>query len=358
MILVRHGELALKSPRVRARLMGLLRRRIEEALERAGVEGIVQQVHGRHLVQADDLDAAARAVSRVFGITSLSVATLAPVDLEGLEQAAAEYARTHWPKGARSFAVRSRRTGSHPYTSQSVAKGTGSAVWRAMEAQGVDVRVDLDDPDWALFVEVRNKQAFLYHDRVEGQGGLPLGSQGRVVVWLTDAASGVAAWLMMRRGAQIVPFYLPEVAPSLDGPVHEGPHVAQRVHEVLRLWGASKRLHAVRLDQETLAFLKEGEDSVALARFAVRQGLELADNTRAHALVTPETRDVPWALRLPEVHQGGGRPVLRPLMGLGRETIERYRRRVGLPEDSRPQHRSDGGDAEAGVVSPGAREGR
>lgn len=332
LILVRHGELALKSPRVRARLMRTLSRRIEEALERAGVEGLVEQIHSRHLVEVGDLERGVQSVSRVFGITSLSVAAVVPSDLSTLEEAAAEYARLHWPEGAKSFAVRARRTGTHPYSSQEAAAATGSAVFKAIESEGKEVRVDLGDPDWSLYVEVRNKQAFLHHDRVAGPGGLPLGSQGRLVVWLTDERSGVAAWLMMRRGAQIVPFYLPQVEPWLTGRRREQEeHPAWRVHEVLREWGAPKRLHELRLDGRTLKRMEEDPgDVVPLARAAMERGLDLARRMHAHAFVTPETRNVPWASRLPDVHPGGDVPTLRPLMGLDPETIERYMDRIGL----------------------------
>ncbi len=329
--------------------MRALTRRIEEALERAGIEGIVQQTHSRHLVEATDLEGAVHAVSRVFGITSLSVVTPASAKLPELEPAAADYAKTHWPAGARSFAVRARRTGDHPFTSQQAGAAIGSAVWNAMKARGVDVRVDLDRPDWALHVEVRNKQAYLHHDRVPGPGGLPLGSQGRVVVWLTGGDSGVAAYLMMRRGAQIVPFYLPQVDDRLKAriaPDAREAHVAQRVHAVLREWGAPKRLHAMHLDAGTMKDVDEGgQSSVPLARFAIRCGLDLVKRTRAHALVTAETREVPWVARLPEVHQGGDVPTLRPLLGLDRKTIDHYRALVGLPQQSG-----------AALMVPGARE--
>ncbi len=340
-LLIRHGELALKSPRVRARLMRTLTRRIEEALERAGIEGLVRQLHSRHIVEANDLEAARYAVSRVFGITSLSEATTAPVEFDALQQAAADYARTHWPEGATSFAIRGRRTGNHPYTSQEMAAATGSAVWKTMEERGVPVRVDLTDPDWSLHIEVREKEAYLFHGRLQGPGGLPLGSQGRVVVWLTDADSGVAAYQMMRRGAQIVAYYLPQVVGTQA--IHQHPdaapnrHVAERVHEALRAWGAPKGLHPVRLDEKTLEAITGDpppDEGIPLARLALEQGGELARRKKAHALVTGETRHVPWADRLPEAHASVEMPILRPLMGLDRKTIDAYRSLLELPPRS------------------------
>lgn len=355
-LLVRHGELALKSPRVRARLMRTLTRRIEEALERAGLEGLVRQLHSRHIVEANDLPAAKHAVSRVFGITSLSEATAAPVESEALQDAAADYTRTHWPEGAESFAIRGRRTGNHPYTSQEMARATGSAVWKAMEQTGVPVRVDLDEPDWALNIEVREKEAYLFHDRLRGPGGLPLGSQGRVVVWLTDADSAVAAYQMMRRGAQIVPYYFPQIlgTRAATTPVQqEDAHVVHRIHKALRAWGASKQLHPIRLDPQTVTQITGDpppDDGVPLARLALEQGGALGRRLKAHALVTGETRHVPWADRLPDAHRAVELPVLRPLMGLDRQTIDEYRASLELP----PRGRSPQGKVV--VTNPGGSE--
>lgn len=365
LLLVRHGELALKSHRVRARLMRTLTRRIEEALETAGLEGLVRQLHSRHIVEADDLERAKHAVSRVFGITSLSEATAAPVEFEALKEAAARYARTHWPPGAESFAIRGRRTGNHSYTSQQMAAATGSAVWKAMEQEGVPIRVDLSDPDWSLHIEVREKEAYLFHDRLPGPGGLPLGSQGRVVVWLTDADSAVAAYQMMRRGAQIVAYYLPQVVGTrlTRSDEHDAgdEHVAKRVHEALRAWGAPKRLHPMHLDPGSLQAVTGDpppDEGVPLARLALEQGGALARRKKAHALVTGETRHVPWANRLPEAHAAVEMPILRPLMGLDRQTIDDYRALLELPPRSNihQQHRVVvaplGGDEEAIVWDP------
>jgi tRNA uracil 4-sulfurtransferase len=342
-ILVRHGELALKSHRVRARLMRTLTRRIEEALERAGVEGLVEQTHSRHLVEGSDLEGALAAVSRVFGITSLSITHVTPSDLSTLEAAAAAYAEKYWPQEARSFAVRARRTGNHPYSSQEVAVKTGSSVMRTIRSRHPDARVDLGSPDWTLFVEVRDKQAFFHHDRVQGPGGLPLGSQGRLVVWLTGEESTVAAWLMMRRGAQILPFYLPQVDPDLHPVVDpEKDHPAVRAHQALRAWGAPRHLHAVDLDAGVLRAAKTHEPSlVEIARAAIQSGLDLARQTRAHALVTPETRRVSWVARLPEVHQGGEIPTLRPLMGLDQATIARFLATIGTSNGESEQSKAD-----------------
>ena len=65
--------------------------------------------------------------------------------------------------------------------------------------------VDLTNPDLTIFVEIRENKAFIYHEKIKGPGGLPLGTQGRVVVLLSSGIdSPVAAYLMMKRGCEVV----------------------------------------------------------------------------------------------------------------------------------------------------------
>ncbi len=44
------------------------------------------------------------------------------------------------------------------------------------------LKVDLTSPQYTLFIEVREKDAYLFHRKEEGLGGLPVGCQGKVLV--------------------------------------------------------------------------------------------------------------------------------------------------------------------------------
>jgi len=48
---------------------------------------------------------------------------------------------------------------------------------------------------------MRQNQAYVYLETFKGVGGLPLGTQGSMVVLISGGLdSPVAAWLMMKRG--------------------------------------------------------------------------------------------------------------------------------------------------------------
>lgn len=197
-LLVRYGELALKSAYVRRQLEDRLAANVQAMFTANDAECIVKAVRGRLFVFADDEVAALRLLRRVFGIVSVSPATEVPSELKALTAEVVAYARTLLSSGD-SFAIRARRSGQHPYTSQELARVLGSAIQDAIPG----LAVDLDAPDREVHVEVRGPRAYIFHEVVSGPGGLPLGSQGEVRATTDDEAGLVAAWLVMRRGCHV-----------------------------------------------------------------------------------------------------------------------------------------------------------
>ncbi len=196
-VLVRYGELALKSRKVRARFTSRLREFIIDGFAEADLDCVVEDDGGHLYVYSSDLPAATRRLARVFGVVSVSpVARVEFDELEDLTAVVAGYSR-HVVSPGDSFAIRARRTGEHPFSSMDLAREAGSAVWKEFDGQ---LTVDLDRPEVELEVEVRAKVAYVYHERVPGVGGLPLGSQGRVLCPLRERSDAVAAWMLMRRG--------------------------------------------------------------------------------------------------------------------------------------------------------------
>ncbi|MGE4274929.1 MAG: THUMP domain-containing protein [Candidatus Methanomethylophilaceae archaeon] len=199
LILVRYAEIGLKSRPVRKRFEALLRDNITDMLLRDGVESIISSDEGRLYVECDDAQKASTSIRRVFGVASVSLVELHEGSLQEICEAAAVYSRGRLQKG-QSFAVRPRREGVHEFTSMDLGREVGSAIFLANEHLGV--RVDLSHPDVQFFVELRQKKAFIFQDYLPGPGGLPLGSQGKVVAVLEDENDALAAWMMMRRGCK------------------------------------------------------------------------------------------------------------------------------------------------------------
>ena len=200
LVLVRYAEMGLKSRPVRQRFENMLLENMLEALGSRGVEALISSDHSRIYVQVDDEGSAIEVLSRVFGVASLSPVVECGAEMAEIGRTAAEMSLPLIGMGD-SFAVRARRDGVHAFTSLDLNREVGSAIWMANDGKGVSV--DLKDPNVEIFVEVRGSRAFVFHRTIAGPGGLPLGSQGKVLAVVHERKDILAAWLMMKRGCRV-----------------------------------------------------------------------------------------------------------------------------------------------------------
>jgi len=197
-LLVRFGELALKSRFVRRQLRDRLVANIQDLFAAEGVECITEADEARVYVHVDDVSGARGILARVFGVVSVSPAIETKATVESLREGVLGEAMRALGSG-KTFALRTRRVGTHPFTSQDLAKILGDDVRRATP----DARVNLNKPDVEIHIEVRQNRGFVFREVWPGPGGLPLGSQGRALALVTDEAGLVAAWMGMKRGCRV-----------------------------------------------------------------------------------------------------------------------------------------------------------
>jgi len=200
-LLVRYGELGLKSPSVRRRFENALIDDIRRRHALAKTPCVISQSRGRLFVDSDDWHKSCEILTRTFGVVSFSPVERVSSNIDELTKATVEFSRPVLYPGA-TFAIRSRRSGNHPYTSQTLAEKLGKAVLDDHSASGV--KVALDSPDIEISVEVREKDAYLFSSVLSGPGGMPLGTQGRVLSILDSEPAIASTWLMMKRGCSVL----------------------------------------------------------------------------------------------------------------------------------------------------------
>jgi len=206
LILIRYGELTLKSHKVRRRFEEHLLQGISKQFGIYGVEYIAEKRDGRMFIHVEDRDIekAMLILRHIPGIFSLS-----PVEefnlengLETIKERAAEFASRHLHSGM-SFAVRARRTGTHTFTSQEAAGFAGEKILESIPG----LTVNLTEPDAVIFLEIRGKKGYLFTEQIRGVGGLPPGSQGKVVLLLSGKNSMTAGYLLHKRGCTLIPVH-------------------------------------------------------------------------------------------------------------------------------------------------------
>ncbi len=334
LFLVRYGEIAVKGKGTRARMVRLLERNIAAALRHRGVKGFrVWSRDARVFVEVPDGDGAraSEALSRVFGIVSYSpVVRVRHGGLTDIVSRGVELF-SHHVRG-RSFRVRARRSGREPFTSKDVEKALGAALLEAGAG-----RVDLENPEVTVYVEVRGEEAYFYTEVLEGPGGLPLGSEGRVLALVSGGIdSPVAAWMMMRRGAEVDMVFF-----NLGGEAHE--LGVLKVAKILADgWshGYSPRLHMVDFRPVVSVLMEEvdeGVRGVVLRRLMFRAAEIVAGEEGALGLVTGESLGQVSSQTLPNMlaaEKGVGLPIYRPLIGMDKNEIAGMARRIGTYEVS------------------------
>jgi thiamine biosynthesis protein ThiI len=203
LILVRYSEVGLKSRSVRSRFERVLMDNMISSLARGGIEALVNCDQGRIYVRTDRsrIDDGIKVLQRVFGIASVSPVIETSSDIESIKATAVSYSKEVLADGS-TFKIKSRRVGSHHFTSMDIAVQVGEAVLYANQDRGV--KVDIHNPTTEIFVEVRDNQTFIFSEYCEGTGGLPMGSQGKVLIMLEKETDALAAWLIMKRGCRAI----------------------------------------------------------------------------------------------------------------------------------------------------------
>jgi len=243
-LLVRFGEIALKSRFVRRQLRDRLVANIQDLFAAEGVECITEADEARVYVHVDDVARARGILGRVFGVVSISPASETKADLASLRDTVLAEAGTALGPH-QTFALRTRRVGTHPYTSQDLARILGDDIRRAHP----EARVNLTRPDVEIHIEVRQNRGFVFREKWPGPGGLPLGSQGRALAVVSDEPSMVAAWMGMKRGCRLT------VAAPPDGAFVD-PLRSWDVHlKVLDLSGEERIGELVKIARADAVFL-------------------------------------------------------------------------------------------------------
>lgn len=199
LFLVRFGEMGLKSRAVRSRFQRVLQDNVVRAHVRRNLPCLVRGEYGRVWVESDDPKGTSEILAHTFGVVSFSEVERCEATPEALAAHAIERMRPQVRAGL-TFAVRARRTGSHPFTSIDLEREVGRGLLEAFGS--VPVRVNLSSPELTVHLEIRDRRAFVFTEVTEGPGGMPLGTQGLVLAVLKDRRSAAAAWLIMKRGCR------------------------------------------------------------------------------------------------------------------------------------------------------------
>ena len=279
-----------------------------------------------------DMEAAFKAARQVFGIVTVARAVPCAKEMDAIVETAKTYLAEEFAK-ARTFKVESRRADKQfPMNSIQISQYVGGEL-----GQFFNVKADMHHPDLTVYVEIREKYAYVHTPSVPGAGGLPIGMGGRAVSLLSGGIdSPVASYMMAKRGVQLEMIHF-------ASPPYTSEQAREKVLQLARElvpWCGRLTVHVVpfaEIQEEIRRSCPEDHFTLIMRRFMMRLADALAHELGCGALVTGEclgqvASQTMAALAVSE--DAATLPVLRPLIGMDKEEIVRIARHIGTFDTS------------------------
>ena len=330
-VLVRYHEIALKKGN-RAYFTELLKKNLLAAVKDLGAKEI-RSLPARLLLTFKNEVPAATLIERmstVFGVANFSIVERTARDIDALRGRILESLN-----GGRfqSFRIETQRGDkTFPLTSPEINRQLGAAV---QEKSGA--RVDLENAEFTVTVEILPRDAFFGFNKIAGAGGLPVGSSGRVAALISGGFdSPVAAYRMMQRGCRIIFVHFHSV-PYQDKTSQEK---VRQLIQLLTRHQFTSRLYMVpfgEIQRQIVAAVARPLRVVLYRRMMLRIAEAIARQEKAKALITGESLGQVASQTLDNmavIQQAARLPILRPLVGMDKQEIIDQARRIGTFEVS------------------------
>lgn len=327
-LLVRFGEVYLKGLN-RPLFMRALVNRVRHAA--AEYHGHVWMKDGRiYVSDMTDTQACAQRVAQVFGIHSVSIAREMEKDnFEAVCRAAIEMMADK----SGTFKVRASRSDKkYPYDSPQINEIVGGRVLEA----NPNLRVDVKNPDYTLVVEIRER-ATLHIGRIEGAGGMPMGTAGKACLLLSGGIdSPVAGYMIARRGVRLIAVHF-----------HSFPYTSERardkVIELARILSGycgeidlfivpftemQMKIHQKCPEEMTTLIMRRQMMRIA-ERIAVREGAQALITGESLGQVASQTMEA-----IASTDDVATLSIFRPLIGFDKIDIINYAEKINTYETS------------------------
>jgi tRNA uracil 4-sulfurtransferase len=325
-VLLKMGEIFLKG-RNRHQFEQLLLSNVRDAIRTTGVAADVWHREGvvvlRSVKHPESTPLLAERAREIPGVARVCQAWRVPKTPEAAIAAAVQL--TENAKG--SFAVRPRRRDKRfPVTSGELAIQMGKAIQDAH-----DLPVNLSIPDTTVYVEVDQREVFVFTEGLDGLGGLPVGMSGRAVALMSGGIdSPVAAYRMIRRGMRC--YFLHFSGIPLTGP--ESIYKAYALTKSVDRYQGNSRLFVVPFGKTQQALVATGAERlqiVAQRRLMLKTAEALARRMKAGALVTGDSLGQVSSQTLQNItalDDAVSLPIMRPLIGMDKTEIMAEARKI------------------------------
>ena len=313
------GEIAIKSRGVRTYWENLLVDRIKKICD-----GELMREGLRVYIKTDKPMEIISKLKYIFGLSSFSPAVMVDPIYEEIEDAAFRIVEHFLQENdaIATFGIFVEKNLREDIDSTELKIKLGDKI-----REKYNLKVKLKGTHLPVYIEIREKKAFLFVDRIPGPGGLPLGTQDKLVsIFSGGPDSSLASWYAMRRGSKVVLVYLDFGGEPLRSEALER---ALKGAERLSLWGGVEKLYIIDFDQVIREMREKAPNKVIyllFKRYMMRTAKIVAKYEGASGVVTGEiigeqASQTVRNLAIITEAIGNNLPVFRPLISFDKDEV-------------------------------------
>ena len=334
-ILIKNGELTLKGLN-RCNFEDILIKNIRKSIRDLG-ECNIRKAQSTIFIEPKDenfdFNEALERIKRVFGIAGFSRACVCEKSMDDIIAKSPDYLRDDLKK-VKTFKVEAKRADKRfPLTSPEICREIGGVLLSHFPHFSVDVH----NPDLVVNVEIRDYNAYVRGEQLQGAGGLPVGTAGNASILISGGIdSPVAAWCMAKRGLRLNAIHF-------ASPPYTSPRAEQKVKTLLSKvarYSGTINLAIVpftEIQDQIAENCPEDYFTLIMRRMMMRISQKLAAKSGSLALITGESLGQVASQTLPALVTTDyvcEMPVLRPLIGMDKEEIIEISRKIDTFETS------------------------
>lgn len=330
-IVVHYGEIAIKKGK-KAYFEQALADNIKKSLKNEEKD-FVKSIFGRIIIKLNtksNAESISDKLRRTPGIANFAVAYSCEQNIEAIKKKVEDVAKKQSKK---IFMIRTKNSNKNfKYNSLKINEIVGEHI-----VKNLGFRVNLEKPDVAFYIEIVNNYCFIYMEKKDGVGGLPVGTAGKAVCLISGGIdSPVASFMMMKRGCMniFVHFFNKTINNEAS---------LQKVYSLIKLlneYQNSSRLYVVPfsdIQNEIIMKTKSDYRMILYRRIMLKIAEEIAIKEGAGALVSGENLAQVASQtmeNLSAISEAVRMQIFRPLIGFDKMDIIKFAGKIGTYETS------------------------
>jgi len=332
-LLLKFGEVILKGLN-RSYFEGIMVRDAAERLKKIGRYEIDNAQSVLYVLPQDDeafanIDKALEESAKIFGIACVCRALCVEKNMDAILKGVAEYSKPCL-ENAKTFKIESRRSDkAFPLKSPEISAECGGAVLDA----NPHIKVDVNNPDVTIRVEIRAKYAYIQCGSVPGAGGMPAGSAGKGLLLLSGGIdSPVAGYMCAKRGVTIDALHFESIPYTSERAREKVIELAETMQDYC---GKIKLtvISVTEIQEQIKMNCREEYFTLILRRFMMRIAQKIAFFHKCRCIITGESLGQVASQTMGALNVTNSvvtdLPVFRPLIALDKEDIVKIARKIG-----------------------------